>query len=130
MNSNRGIVGFDFHNVLDLHPQMVALLWTFVVSGHEIHVISAVGPKRAGTIQGEVDSILGKHVHGVHVHEVVFKHPRQSPVLKAELAKSLGIELFFDDRADVCEALNAKGILTLQVPRFSVLSDVDADFQN
>lgn len=129
MNNTRGIVGFDFHNVLDLHFQMVDLLWTFVEAGYEVHVISAVGPKRAGTIASEVEKILGKG-HGVQVHEVVFKHPRESPPLKAKMAASLDIGVFFDDRADVCEAMNAHGILGLQVPRNSVFSDIEADFQS
>ena len=129
MSNTRGIVGFDFHNVLDLHPQMIDLLWVFVRDEYEVHIISAVGPKRAGTIAGEVDKILGPHAQDIQVHEVVFRHPRESPILKAELARLLGIEIFFDDRADVCEAMNHEGILCLQVPRKSVLSDIEADFQ-
>jgi hypothetical protein len=51
------------------------------------------------------------------VHEVVFGHPRESPVLKLAKCQELGIELFYDDREDVCALLNRHHILAVRVPR-------------
>jgi hypothetical protein len=57
------------------------------------------------------------------VHEVVFRHPRESPVLKLAKCQELGIEVFYDDREDVCRLLNRNGILAFRVPRRDAAED-------
>lgn len=119
------IIGFDFHNVLDAHPRTVQLLEELSHGENTIHVISAIGPRRIGTIENEVKKLTN---YPVIVTEVVFKHPREAPLLKTQAAKALRIEIFFDDRQDVCDEMNKAGILCFKVPRLSDLDDISADF--
>ncbi len=51
------------------------------------------------------------------VHEVIFRHPRESPELKLAKCVELGIQAFYDDREDVCRLLNQHSILALHVLR-------------
>lgn len=51
------------------------------------------------------------------VHEVVFNDSRESPALKLAKCRELGIEVFYDDREDVCAILNRNGILAMRVAR-------------
>src|SRR5919202_2155482 len=83
------------------------------LAGDRVHVVSAVGQQRAGTVEAEVRAITTVP----EVHEVVFHHPSQSPQLKLAKCRELGIELFYDDREDVCRLLSRHGILAMRVPR-------------
>jgi acid phosphatase class B len=108
------IVGFDYWQVLSHYPDQVAhLMAVHEAAGDRVHVISAVGEKRAGTVEAEVRAVTGVP----EVHEVVFSDPRQSPVLKLAKCQELGVEVFYDDREDVCRLLSRHGILALRVPR-------------
>jgi acid phosphatase class B len=82
-------------------------------AGDEVHVISAIGRSRIGTVEQEVRAITPQGT----VHEVVFRDPRESPFLKLAKCQELGIEVFYDDRDDVCRVLNKHGILALRVTR-------------
>ena len=96
-----------------LHPDM------------EVHVISAIGKSRIGTIKADVYRSLSIGGWGnptalvdvENIHEVVFDTPKQSPELKLAKCKELGLEIFFDDRDDVCKLLNANGIVAMRVTR-------------
>jgi len=108
------IVGFDYWQVLSHYPdQFRHLIELHAVAGDVVHVVSAIGPGRRGTVEDQVSAISTIPV----VHEVVFGHPRESPVLKLAKCQELGIELFYDDREDVCALLNRHRILALRVPR-------------
>ena len=108
------IVGFDYWQVLSHYPEQVRHLMEIHASaGDAVHVVSAIGPSRVGTVSGEVRALTSVPT----VHEVVFRHPKESPVLKLAKCSELGIELFYDDREDVCRLLNRHGILALRVPR-------------
>jgi hypothetical protein len=118
-------IGLDYWNVISHHPDFFRIMAAeMIAGGHEVHVISAIGPKRAGTILNEV-ARLDIPVTGVH--EVVFSHPRRSPELKTARALELGITAFYDDRDDVCAAMTAAGILALRVTRTRPGSDVAAE---
>ena len=52
-----------------------------------------------------------------NIHTVVFEHPSESPALKVAKAKELGLDMFFDDRDDVCRELNKAGIMAMRVTR-------------
>ena len=108
------IVGFDYWNVLSHYPRQVAhLMAVHQAAGDEVHVISAIGHGRIGTVEAEVREVTDVPV----VHEVVFTHTRESPELKLAKCFELGIEIFYDDREDVCRLLAQNGILALRVPR-------------
>lgn len=108
------IVGFDYWQVLSHYPEQFRhLIEIHERARDEVHVISAIGRGRIGTIEGEVRAITPVGT----VHEVVFKDPRESPYLKLAKCQELGIEVFYDDRDDVCRVLNKHGILAMRVTR-------------
>lgn len=112
------IVGFDYWQVISHYPEyfrQLAEMHQF--AGDEVHVISAIGKTRIGTI---ADDVIGSISHAVptrNIHEVVFKKSFESPELKLAKCKELGITVFYDDRDDVCRLLNANGILAMRVTR-------------
>lgn len=107
--------GFDYWNVCSDHPEIFRdLAVALLRSGHEVHVVTAIGKNRKGTIAGEVQD-LGIPVTAVH--EVIFRHPRQSPELKVAKALELGLDVFWDDRDDVCYAMTEAKILACRVTR-------------
>jgi hypothetical protein len=108
-------IGFDYWNVLSHHPDYFGeLIPLMLAAGHEVHVISAIGRKRSGTIADEVED-LGIAVTAVH--ELVFSRPGESPALKTARCLELGVTVFYDDRDDVCRAMTTAGILALRVTR-------------
>jgi len=124
------IVGFDYWQVLSHYPvQLTYLISALTSEGHTVVVVSAVGNNRIGTVKREV-RLLG---FDNPVYEVIFKDPKESPQLKLEKCKELGITMFFDDRDDVCKLLNANGILAFRVTRRDNstydLSDVEAEIK-
>ena len=119
------IVGFDYWQVLSHYPDQVAhLMEVHAAAGDTVHVVSAIGVGRIGTVEAEVRALTVVP----DVHEVVFRHPRESPVLKLAKCRELGIEVFYDDREDVCRLLSRHGILALRVPRDDAgRHDLDAE---
>lgn len=118
-------IGLDYWQVCSHWPYFKDLAAALRAAGHEVHVISAVGRKSAGTVALGLAE-LGITVDGVH--ERLFRHPRESPQLKLAACLELGIGVFYDDRGDVCDLLNASGILALRVPRRQAgLSDTEGE---
>lgn len=118
------IVGFDYWQVLSHWPKQIAhLMEVHLRAGDEVHVVSAIGSGRIGTVEDEV------RVHSAEavVHEVVFRDPSEAPQLKLAKCRELGIEVFYDDREDVCRVLAEHGILALRVPRGGTADDVAAE---
>lgn len=120
-------VGFDYWQVLSHYPNEFFTLGMALQSdGVEVVVISAVGRQRAGSVVREAQRVLD--IDSRNVHEVLFKHPSESPELKLAKCKELEVTMFFDDRKDVCDLLNANGILAFQVPRKQRgKSDIEAE---
>ena len=108
------VVGFDYWQVLSHWPEQIRhLIEIHERAGDEVHVVSAIGRGRCGTVEREVR--LVSHVPAVH--EVVWADTREAPQLKLAKCRELGIEVFYDDREDVCRLLAEHGILALRVPR-------------
>lgn len=122
-------IGFDYWQVLSHYPAGIGqLVDALTGAGHSIFVVSAVGTKRVGTVEGEVRK-LG---FSLPVHEVVFESPKESPELKLAKCRELGITMFFDDRDDVCRLLNKEGILAFRVTRkdnstYDLKGDLEAE---
>ena len=109
------IVGFDYWQVISHYPEYFKhLMEMHVLEADVVHIVSAVGKERAGTVEAAVRE-LG--FVWPKVHEVVFDHPNQSPELKLAKCLELGITVFYDDRDDVCRLLNKNGILAMRVTR-------------
>lgn len=110
-------VGFDYWQVLSHYPDQIKTLeGSLHIAGHETHIISAVGRNRAGSVKREVLKVIPDFFEE-NIHEVLFNNPKQSPELKLAKCQALGITIFFDDRTDVVDLLNANGILAFLVPR-------------
>ncbi len=108
------IIGFDYWQVLSHYPEQIRhLIELHAAAGDPVHVVSAIGAGRIGTVEGDVHSITTIP----QVHEVVFNDSRESPALKLAKCRELGIEVFYDDREDVCAILNRNGILAMRVAR-------------
>ena len=108
------IVGFDYWHVLSHYPEQIGhLIALHAAAGDEVHVVSAIGHGRIGTVEAEVRAVTDVPT----VHEVVFDHTSESPELKLAKCRELGIEVFYDDREDVCRLLAANGVLAFRVPR-------------
>lgn len=119
-------IGFDYWQVLSHYPDEIRhLINMHRVMGDDVHIISAIGKTRVGTIAGEVNAIVPMPEHCVH--EVVFSKSKESPELKLAKCQELGIEVFYDDRKDVCDLLNCHGILTFQVPRQTDTTDLRSE---
>ena len=130
-------IGFDYWNVLSHYPYLLTklILRLDTMPDTEIHVISAIGKTRVGTIRNDVfkaiSSIGYMNPHKIipvqNIHEVVFDSPKESPELKLAKCKELGLEMFFDDRKDVVDLLNKNGILAFLVPREGTKSDTESE---
>lgn len=115
-------VGIDYWQVLSHYPEYFCMLikQTMSSGSNEVHIISAIGKNRVGTIQSDVDKVLldnGLSAFKPYVHEVVFDRSYKSPEKKLEKCLELGIDVFYDDRGDVCRLLHEHGILTMRVTR-------------
>ena len=118
------IVGFDYWHVLSHYPTQIGhLIALHAAAGDEVQVVSAIGHGRIGTVEAEVRAVTDVPT----VHEVVFDHTRESPELKLAKCRELGIELFYDDREDVCRTLSENGILAFRVPHGGTAGDEDAE---
>ena len=108
------IVGFDYWQVLSHYPEQIRhLMELHDAAGDTVHVVSAIGHGRIGTVAADVARVTSIPT----VHEVVFESPKESPVLKLAKCQELGITLFYDDREDVCRLLNRNHILAMRVSR-------------
>lgn len=108
------IVGLDYWQVISHYPHYFGVLSAMHKQrGDTVVIISAVGKDRAGTVERSCRD----RGFMEPVHEVVFDFPMQSPMLKLDKCKELGVEVFYDDRDDVCRLLNKHGILALRVTR-------------
>ena|SRR5271170_2728398 len=118
-------IGFDYWNVISSYPEYFAHIADLhLIEGDEVHVISAIGKNRIGTVESEVGLL---DVPFTAVHEVIFRNPSESPYLKTAKAIELGLSVFYDDRQDVCAEMSAAGILAFHVPRLSKKSDLESE---
>lgn len=111
-------IGFDYWQVLShFQDNCNYMISAFISEGAELHVISAVGGKHTpGSVIEAIDR-LGYPFKRENIHTVVFEHPKESPALKVAKAKELALDMFFDDRDDVCRAMNSEGIMAMRVTR-------------
>ena len=121
-------VGIDYYRTISAYPQQFGLMISNLLHGGEtVYIVSAVGGKSAGTVrQAVLDLYPWLSAYTDMVHEVRFRRPHESPALKLAKCKELGIEIFYDDRSDVCDLLNENGILAFKVPRVNG-TDTGAD---
>lgn len=119
-------IGLDYWHVCSDYPGYFReIAASALLRGHEVHVVSAVGREHAGSVAREIVK-LG--IPATAVHEVLFRHPRESPALKTAECLRLGITVFYDDRDDVCQEMAATGkILAMRVTRSGALGGMQAE---
>lgn len=111
-------IGFDFYKTLSSYPvQFKTLISSLVSEGHTIIVISALGPKSdVDNYKRHVIEFLKQHTITYHDFEVVvFQDDSEIPEIKLESCKRHQIDMYFDDREDVCQILNENKILCFKV---------------
>lgn len=110
-------VGFDYWKTISHHRGVLSpLIKALIAQGHEVVVISAAGKNRQETTpRAFYDLGLPE---SVKIEMVIWegKNHLDAPRLKYEKCKELGIQLFFDDRADTCKYLSERGIPAFQAP--------------
>jgi len=96
--------------------QIIELVVAMHRAGHEIYVVTAIPRKWLRPVFSWL------HKHGIKVeHDHLLMRPlgddqfRPSPELKQELVAHLDVDLFIDDREDVCSSFASIGVTTLQV---------------
>lgn len=108
-------IGIDYWQTITRDPDFFReLIDSLVKDDWEVHIISAVGHKRAPITRDEIEATINTFTD---IHIVIFDHPDQSPELKLAKCQELGIQLMIDDRRDICELLNLNGILACQLMR-------------
>lgn len=112
------ILGFDYWNTISDAPDMFAAIASGCISeGGKVYVISAIGPKRSK--EETIEAIKQTGVPYTDIYVVVWnKSPREAPELKLQICQQLGVECFFDDRADTCEHLAKNGIHAMHYMQF------------
>ena len=120
-------IGFDYWETLtDL--SILKLAKTLNTSWNELYIISAVGPFRIKTQQAEIEKFVETYKLNVKRIEIIpFKSPHEVPELKLEICNQYGIELFIENRLDVCRFLIDNGIPTLLKVK---KTDHSFDYQN
>jgi hypothetical protein len=109
------IVGFDYWQTITRDPWLFGDLASAIISeGGEVHIISAVG--RNGVERAE-KGITECGVPYTAYHIVVWESHEDAPQLKLDKCNELNIQMFFDDRLDICELLNLNGILACNLLR-------------
>lgn len=108
-------VGLDFWQTITRDPAIFRdLADSLLRQGHEVHVITAIGAKRAERI---IDDVTATGVPMTKLHYLIFQHPNEAPELKLAKCQELGIDMMVDDRRDICQLLNTNGIIALQIMR-------------
>lgn len=103
-------VGFDYWNTVSRNPELFRILASSILSeGGEVFIVSAIGPTRS---QGEtVEQIKKTLVPCDDIYILTWvSSPDEVPALKWKICERLGIQVFFDDRKDVCDYLSLMGV--------------------
>ena len=102
--------GFDFHGVIDQHPQVFAVLTKALINdNHEVHIVTGSSMKDA-VLNLELYTISYTHIFSItdqllrygytHYYDK-FGRPTFAPEFwneaKGRYCKSMGIDLHFDD---------------------------------
>ena len=112
------IIGFDFYKTLSAYPRKFrTLISSYISEGHHIVVISALSDRSdVENYTRHMKDFLAQHNLTYHELQVVVFHDDQEiPDVKLEACKEKGVEVYYDDREDVCQKLNENDILAFKV---------------
>lgn len=113
-------IGFDYYHTLTDDHRMIEMVK--LLGYHNLYLISAYGDRQMekGNYLDTLKGFLEENGITKYFNEIVpiyFEYPEQIAELKLEACQDWNIDMFFDDRLDVCEKLRANGILALQYTR-------------
>ena len=112
------IIGLDFYKTISAYPKFFReLASSFKSKQHEVIVISALGKNSdVDNYTRHVKEFLETHkISYDALHIVQFEKDEENPQLKLEACRTHNVQVYFDDRLDVCEKLNENGILAMRV---------------
>lgn len=111
-------IGVDYWDTITRYPKVFRdLLTSLDVAGNEIYVITAcriTTSKKSYT--EKVKAFLEREeIPYDHIIVVQFRDWIEVPELKVEAAQTMEVSLFIDDRQDVCDTMQRRGIAALHV---------------
>jgi hypothetical protein len=112
------IVGLDFYKTISAHPKEFRALASSLTSElNDVIVISAVGKSsNLENYKRHVREFLETHhISYKTLHIVQFEKDEEIPQLKLEACQKWKVQMYFDDREDVCKKLSENGIVSLRV---------------
>ena len=111
------IIGIDYWKTITAHPKFFKSFVEIMQSdGHSVYLISAYNQKRSGiSYKEQIKRECAEYkIDFDRIVVVGFKSDDQNPEVKLKTCLDLGVEIFFDDRPDVCELLAKNNIVTFQ----------------
>lgn len=109
------VIGIDYYQTITQDPSLFVDFTSGLISeGWKVHIITAVGPTRFDTVRAEIEAL---NVPNSTIEVVLFEHPREAPELKLAKCKELGVQMFIDDREDICRLLRKNGIVAMNIIR-------------
>jgi len=119
---NNMIIAFDYYHTLTDDKRMLQLVKLCFRQGHQIGLISAYGDRQGSqeVYQKRVEKFLrASDIYNLmnFIELVHFNDQKHIARLKLEACKKHKVEVFFDDRLDVCKMLTNEGIMALQFTR-------------
>lgn len=111
------ILGFDYFKTISTHPKETTYIAKAVkLLFCEVYVITAVSQHMTleeykYQVEHNLRNIGFPYNKIIYVQ---FEDQLKIPELKLKACQELGINIFFDDRKDVCEALAKHGIVAFQ----------------
>lgn len=106
------IVGLDFYGTIQEKPAQFWDLAEALLPDNEVHIVTAVKEENLERVAMDVHD---SKISYSSLNPLIFEDYAEVPLLKLQACQDLNIELFIDDRADVCELLKKNGILALCV---------------
>ena len=90
---------------------------SLISEGHTVIVISAVGKKSdPDNYTRHVREFLETHhIPYKTLHICQFNEDKEIPQLKLEACRTHNVDVYFDDREDVCKKLHENGIVAMRV---------------
>lgn len=112
------IIGLDFYKTISAYPKVFRILASSLTSEqHKVIIISAVGNSaNKENYTRHVRKFLKTHkITYDSLHIVQFENDEEIPQLKLEACQTHKVQVYFDDRSDVCEILHKNGIVAMRV---------------
>ena len=112
------IIGLDFYKTISaFHKEFRAIASSLMSDGHKVVIISALGKSTSlENYKRHVREFAKTHsIPYDTLHVIQFDKDEEIPQLKLEACEIHGVQIYFDDREDVCQKLQENGIVAMRV---------------